>query len=221
MDDDQDLADRLRQLPVFAGALPTLDVGALPADPVALFRSWIDQAIAAGVREPHAMTLATVDAAGGPNVRTLILKGVASDGGWRFAGSRATGKGDELSATGAAAASFYWPALGRQVRLRGPVRDRGPEASAADFRARSASARAETLVGRQGRPLDDTRRLDEELERSRRRLAEDPDVVASSWTSWEIVADEVEFLQGDAQRRHVRVAYAREGDGWRRRLLWP
>lgn len=221
MDAVPDLTDRLRGLAVFAGDLPRFDAAAAPADPVVLFRSWIEHAIDAGVREPHAMTLATVDEAGRPNVRVLILKGVAAGGGWRFAGSRRTAKGTELAATGIAAAAFYWPDLGRQIRLRGPVRDAGPEASAADFLARGAGARAETLVARQGQPLDDPAELDAALAAARTHVDADPGLVAPQWTLWEIAADEIEFAQGDADRRHTRVAYARRDGGWTQRRLWP
>ncbi|WP_026909670.1 pyridoxine/pyridoxamine 5'-phosphate oxidase [Patulibacter minatonensis] len=215
-----DLAARLRALPVFAGALPAFDAGAAPADPVALFDAWITGAIDAGVREPHAMTLATVDRQGRPNVRVLILKGVGPDGAWWFAGSRRTAKGAELDATAVAAATFYWPDQGRQVRLRGPVRDAGAAASAADFLARGPGARAETLVGRQGDTLDHEEDVEVALRHATARIEDDPERVAPAWTLWEIVADEVEFQQGDPDRRHVRLAYARTDDGWARRRLW-
>jgi pyridoxamine 5'-phosphate oxidase len=215
------LSERLRTIPVFAGDLPVFDVEGAPDDPAELFAQWIRSAIDAGVREPHAMSLSTVDAAGHPNARVLIVKGVTADGAWRFAGSRATTKGDELAAVPHAAATFYWPDLGRQVRLRGPVREAGAEASAADFLARGTGARAETLIGRQGHELHDPAELATALAESEAAVVAEPGAVSKRWTLWEIVAEEVEFTQGDAQRRHTRLAFARSGNGWTRRRLWP
>lgn len=218
---DDDFTRQLRAIAVFAGDLPRFDAAAAPDEPVALFREWMSHAINSGIREPHAMTLATVDDAGRPNVRVLILKGVSCTGGWRFAGSSGTTKGAEIAATGVAAATFYWPDHGRQIRLRGPVRSAGPQASAEDFLARGASARAETLVARQGQHLEDPQDLEIALSAARQRVIADPALVAPQWTLWEIAADEIEFAQGNPDRRHTRVAYSRTDTGWTRQRLWP
>lgn len=220
MTDPAEFRHLLRGLPVFAAPLPTLDPDEAGDDPRGLFIRWIEEAIAAGVREPHAMSLATVDGNGRPNARVLIVKDVTPDEAWRFAGSRVASKGDELAACPAAAATFYWPTLGRQVRLRGPVREAGREASTADFLARGAGARAESLAGRQSQTLDPAE-VAPTLAAAEALLRDDPGRVADHWRVWEIVADEVEFFQGDADRRHTRLVFSRDGGGWSRRLLWP
>lgn len=130
----------LRAQPSLTGTPPPLDPGSLPADPVELFVDWIRFAIAAGVAEPHAATLATVDAEGVPDARTLILKDVGQRG-WAFAGHRRSRKGEQLAAQPAAALSFWWQPIVRAVRVRGPVREASGEESGADFDARSAAAR--------------------------------------------------------------------------------
>src|SRR5260370_10728400 len=132
---DDALRRRLRALPVFEGELPSFDSEEAPAHPAELFLGWLLEAIAAGVPEPHAMTLSTVDAHGRPSSRVLILKGLG-DGRWEFATSRDSRKGRELAAAPWAAANFYWSKVGRQVRLRGRVLDAGPEAAARDFLSR-------------------------------------------------------------------------------------
>ena len=86
----------------------------------ALSLTWLDDALAAGVAEPHAMTLSTVDAEGRPDARTLILKEVDRLG-WAFASTRSSAKGRQLAMHPAAAPSFWWPARVRAVRVRGPV----------------------------------------------------------------------------------------------------
>jgi pyridoxamine 5'-phosphate oxidase len=87
--------DLLRGLPVFGRPLPAFDPESAPGEPSALFLSWLHAAIDAGVSEPHAMTLSTVDAEGRPDARVLILKDVDADG-WQFATATVSAKGSQL-----------------------------------------------------------------------------------------------------------------------------
>jgi pyridoxamine 5'-phosphate oxidase len=208
-----DLSARLRALPVFATALPTFDPATAPADPVDLFATWLDEAIAHDVPEPHAMTLSTVDAAGRPNARVLILKGIA-DGRWRFASSGLSVKGRELAGSAAAALTFYWPTRGRQIRIRGTALAADPDTSADDFLARSPAARAEALIARQSQPLvGELPDLD----------PPPPGLIAEHWTVYELHADEIEFWQASVDRRHTRVRYTRAAGAttWSTQRLWP
>lgn len=129
----------LRAQPSLTGSPPPLDPSDLPADPITLFETWIRHAADAGVAEPRAMTLATADAGGRPDARTLILKGVDADG-WQFAGPRSSTKGAQLAVNPAAALNFWWQPLMRAVRVRGPVREADPEESAADVAGSPAAA---------------------------------------------------------------------------------
>ncbi len=205
---DDALRRRLRALPVFEGELPSFDSEEAPAHPAELFLGWLLEAIAAGVPEPHAMTLSTVDAHGRPSSRVLILKGLG-DGRWEFATSRDSRKGRELAAAPWAAANFYWSKVGRQVRLR------------RDFLSRPQASRAESLVGHQSEVLRDRADLDAALDEARRRVADDPELVPEHWTAYHLVADEVEFWQADRARRHVRLRYQLSAQRWTRQLLWP
>ena len=215
MTSDDDLAARLRGLAVFAGELPAFDPDGAPDDPVALFVGWLDEAIAAQVPEPHAMVLGTVDAGGRPNARVLILKGIA-DGRWRFASSGLSVKGQEIAATGVVAATFYWPQLGRQIRVRGTVEPAPPEVSARDFLERSPEARAEALQARQSRPMGaGDGEVAEAIEPAPAGL------VAEHWAVYEIAPEAIEFWQADRDRRHVRLRFTRAGDDWTTQRLWP
>lgn len=130
----------LRAQPSLQGSPPSLDGVALPADPIDLFVSWIRAAVAAGVAEPHAATLATVDAEGVPDARTLILKDL-DERGWAFASPRDSRKAGQLGARPAAALNFWWQPMMRAVRVRGSVQEASREESEADFNARSAASR--------------------------------------------------------------------------------
>ena len=101
-----DFARWLRAQPSLTGSAPTVDLDDLPDDPDDLFRAWITAAADAGVPEPHAATLATVDADGLPDARTLILKDV-SPRGWAFTSTRSSAKGAQLAANRAAALAFW------------------------------------------------------------------------------------------------------------------
>lgn len=129
------LRRRLRSLPDFPDDLPEFDPAAAPQDPARLFLAWLDEALAAGVEQPHAFSLATAGPGGQPSSRMLILKNLDEDG-WHFATSRSSRKGRELAANPYAAMNFYWPRLGRQVRVTGPVVELSAGASAADWLAR-------------------------------------------------------------------------------------
>jgi pyridoxamine 5'-phosphate oxidase len=125
----------LRTLPDFPDDLPGFDPDTAPKDPAELFRRWLDAALAAGERQPHACSLATVDGSGQPSSRMLILKNIDDDG-WHFATARTSRKGKELAANPRAALNFYWPSLGRQVRVAGDVLELSAEASAQDWAER-------------------------------------------------------------------------------------
>src|SRR5450830_312853 len=125
----------LRALPDFPAELPDFDPASAPAEPAELFRQWFDDALAAGVPQPNACSLATADERGRPSARMLILKDIDADG-WQFATSRESRKGRELAANPSAALNFFWQPLGRQIRVAGDVVKLSAEASAADWEAR-------------------------------------------------------------------------------------
>jgi pyridoxamine 5'-phosphate oxidase len=207
-------------LPVLTGTSPALDDDAVPAEPVPLFVAWLQQAVDAGVPEPHAMTLSTIDADGMPRARVLILKAV-DDRGWHFAVSSVSQKGRDLAAHPAAALTFYWPTLVRQIRIIGTVGDDGAQASAEDFLARPQGSRAMALTLRQSQPLHDIAELDAEIDKANHKLTDNPALVPEEWTSYAVRPSQVEFWQGAPDRRHWRLGYQRTESGWDRTRLWP
>lgn len=166
-------------------------------------------------------TVATVPAAGSrPSARVLILKDVDA-AGWHFAVSSASRKGAELDRNPAVALTFYWPALGRQVRVEGIAQADPPQVTADDFLARSEDARAMVLTGRQSEPYSDPVEISEALDKACLELAQSPTLVPLEWASYAVRADTVEFWQADPTRRHRRLRYERDGTGWLPTLLWP
>ncbi len=210
----------LRGMPTFAEPAWPMTAETAPETPQALFWQWLQFAVESGVPEPHAMTLSTVGADGHPDARVLILKDLDARG-WHFATDATSPKGRQLAAHPAAALTFYWPRLGRQVRIRGIATPLDEAAGRSDFLARSLSARAIALLGRQSQPLASLDELDGRLATMRRCLGIAPDLTAPCWSVYAVAPGAVEFWQGDRDRRHLRLSYVRTAGGWRREMLWP
>lgn len=224
---EPDLHDLLKSLRVWSPevtALPDFDPNTTPAEPLPLFTTWFAEAVAAGQPEPHTMSLATSDADGLPDVRTVMLHGADPDG-WSFASHSGSTKGRQLAARPYAALHFYWPTLGRQIRLRGPVESAPSSEAQADLHARSTGALAAALTGRQSEALGSLDELASVSQAAWERAQREPDAPSPTWTLYRLRPDEAEFFQGEAQRRHVRLKYRRteanSKTGWVRELLWP
>ncbi|MFJ9505372.1 pyridoxal 5'-phosphate synthase [Streptomyces anulatus] len=213
--------DLLHAQRVWDTELPPFDPASAPAAPVPLFHAWFAEAVAAGQAEPHTMSLATADAEGLPDVRTLMLHD-ADERGWHFATHATSAKGRQLAARPYAALGFYWPARGRQVRVRGPVVRCTPAESHADLHARSTGALAAALTGAQSEVVGSAAELHRAADAAWDRARAEPDAEAPTWTRYVVEPAEVEFFQGDARRRHIRLRYRLQEDGdWTRELLWP
>jgi pyridoxamine 5'-phosphate oxidase len=166
------------------------------------------------------MTLSTVDSSGRPDSRVLILKGV-EDGRWMFATSRESRKGEEIAATPWAAANFYWPEVGRQIRIRGRVLEAGDNETARDFLDRPAASRAASLPGNQSKPLADPAEVGSAFADAAATIESDPRMVPNHWVLFHLAPDEVEFWQSDPERQHIRLRYELVAGRWSRKRLWP
>jgi pyridoxamine 5'-phosphate oxidase len=188
-------------------------------DPIALFREWFDEALAAGVEVPEAMTLATADADGRPSARMLLLKS-ADDRGFTFFTGYESRKGLELAENPRAALVFYWRPLGRQVRVEGTVRRLAAEESDAYWATRPPGSRAAAAVSRQSKPLESLEALGAEAERL---LAESRGEVPrpERWGGYLLEPETIELWQHRDDRLHDRVRYTRAREGWRSERLAP
>ncbi|QNO38046.1 pyridoxal 5'-phosphate synthase [Protaetiibacter sp. SSC-01] len=214
-----ELRARLRTLPSFPRELPEFAPDAAPTTPQELFLAWLDEAVATGVLAPHAATLATVDETG-PSARVLVLKDVDADG-WAIATPADSRPGQAMTASGRAALTFFWPALGRQVRVEGEVRRADAADAAADFRDRPAEARATALVGRPTPTLADDAEYAAARAEALARVEADPSLVPETWALWWVAPGTVEFWQASHDRAHTRLRYRADADVWVRERLWP
>ena len=190
-------------------------------DPIALFREWFDEALAAGVEVPEAMTLATADADGRPSARMLLLKS-ADDSGFTFFTGYESRKGLELAENPRAALVFYWAVLDRQVRIEGTVEKTSREESAAYFESRPRGSRLGAWASPQSRPVDGRQEIERLLEEAAGRFAEGDVPVPDFWGGFRVRHEAVEFWQGRTNRLHDRLRYARVPEGgWRIERLAP
>jgi pyridoxamine 5'-phosphate oxidase len=210
------LRERLRQIPTVHAELPRFDTEGAPDEPMTLFIEWIEQAIAAGVSQPLAMSVATVSADGHPSNRTLILKDADAASVW-FSSLSSGPKGADLAANPEAALVFYWREQGRQIRIVGRVEEGPRDVAERDFLQRQPNPRARAIAGRQSEAVED---FDAHLVGGRQILAADPDFVPAAWVAYRLIPASVEFWQAELERDQVRLRYLRHGDGWVKDILW-
>ncbi|WP_039795155.1 pyridoxamine 5'-phosphate oxidase [Nocardia araoensis] len=173
-----------------------------------LLRHWIEQATAVGIAEPNAMVLATVSLADGtprPVARTVLCKGLSPEG-VIFYTNYDSAKGAQLTALPYAAVTFVWPALGRQVHLRGAVERVSAETTAAYWRSRPRDSQLGAWASRQSQPIGSRAELDRTLAETTARFADTDEIpVPPHWGGFLVRPDEVEFWQGRRGRLHNRI----------------
>ncbi|HEX2263844.1 MAG TPA: pyridoxamine 5'-phosphate oxidase [Pseudonocardiaceae bacterium] len=168
---------------------------------------WIGDALAAGLAEPNAMVLATVDADGLPSSRTVLAKALDSRG-VVFYTNYTSRKMHDIDSAKFAAATFPWIALHRQVHLRGQVQRTTREESTAYWQTRPRGAQLGAWASAQSTVLPDRRTLDHALEQVAARFAQDEQVpLPPHWGGVRISPASVEFRQGRPNRMHDRLRY--------------
>lgn len=180
------------------------------ASPLDQFSLWFDEALQAKVPEPNAMTLATVDAAGQPSARTVLIKGFDAQG-FVFFTNYESRKGHDLQHNPRAALLFFWQPLERQVRIEGVIEKVSPEESDAYFHSRPLGSRLGAWASEQSQPI--TRAELEARERTFRDRYGDEPPRPPHWGGYRLVPTLFEFWQGRASRLHDRLRYVPNGQG--------
>lgn len=184
-------------------------------DPFAIARAWLGEAEASEPNDPSAMALATVDEAGLPNVRMVLLKEIEDDA-FVFYTNFESAKGLELAASGKAAFAMHWKSLRRQLRVRGSVTRVEDETADAYYRTRALQSRLGAWASRQSRPLSSREALLAEVATVTLRKGPNPDR-PPFWGGFRIRPVEVEFWADGIFRLHDRFRWTRgvEEDGWK------
>jgi pyridoxamine 5'-phosphate oxidase len=191
-------------------------------EPLRLFAAWFDEATRSEPRDPTAMSLATVDADGLPNVRMVLMKGF-DEQGFVFFTNVDSQKGRELDRVHRAALLFHWKSLNRQVRLRGPVERIEDAAADAYFATRARLAQIGAWASKQSAPLESRLALEKAVAFYTAKFAIGAVPRPPNWTGYRLRPLVIEFWQDRPFRLHDRIEFRRAALDvpWCKTRLYP
>ena len=192
----------------------------MPAeDPIRELDRWIEQARERGAPHPAAVDVVTVGAGGAPSARTVTLKRIERDA-LLFTSALWTRKAREIEANPQVALLFHWPALGRQAHVTGEAELAERALAEELFAERDPGHQLQTVVSRQGEPIDDLGPLRDRLDHLSR-VQETAPACPQDWGALRVRPATIELWEEAPDRLHKRRLFTREGDGWATTLLAP
>lgn len=196
-----------------------LDGPEMAEDPITEFQEWFAGALSAGIDEPNAFVLATVDADGTPSARAVLMKDL-TEGGIVFYTGMSSRKSEAMRSNPVAAATFVWTPLHRQVRFEGDVARVSDEEADAYFASRPRGAQVAAHASLQSTLVADRGELDRRFVDLSANLGDEVPR-PEHWGGWRLTPRVVEFWQGRPNRFHDRIRYRRDGKAWVKERLAP
>ncbi len=189
-------------------------------DPIRQFQRWLDEAIAAQLPEPNAMTLATATSTGIPSARIVLLKGLDARG-FVFYTNYESRKGRELDANPQAGLVFLWTVLERQVRVEGRVEKVAAAETDAYFYSRPVESRLGAWTSDQSRVIPNREVLEQRFA-ALKSTYENQDIPRPPhWGGYRVIPHQIEFWQGRPSRLHDRLRYRLDNSHWLIERLAP
>ena len=196
------------------------DTGPCSEDPISLFQSWFREAIDSGVKEPSAMTVATVDVTGYPDARMMLLKGV-DEPGFVFYTNLGSTKAQALMHDSRVALCFYWLEIGKQVRIRGRANIVSNEEADAYFVTRPRLSQISAWASKQSQPMRGYFELEASVAKTALRFGFGEVPRPPFWSGFRVTPERIEFWMQKPFRRHERIVYERVVGSWRKQWLYP
>jgi pyridoxamine 5'-phosphate oxidase len=203
----RELADLRRDF-----AASGLDESQAAADPFDQFSAWMNDALAADIIDPNAMTLSTVGEDGRPSARVVLLK-FFDKTGFAFFTNYESKKGRDLAANPFAVLHFFWPQLDRQVAVYGSVTRTSREESEKYFRSRPLESRLGAWASNQSRTLRSRDELEQRVEEFREKFGDEVPL-PPFWGGFRLTPTKFEFWQGRQNRLHDRLCYELTDGQW-------
>jgi len=199
------------------GGLSEKDAG---EDPLALFHTWFQEAVKAGIYLPESVALGTASSDGKPSVRLVLLKGY-DERGFVFYTNYRSRKAQELEANPEATLVFHWAILQRQIRLEGPAKRISSEESTAYFQSRARGSQIGAWASAQSDPLSTRETLEARVREYEEKFKGKDVPLPPFWGGYRLEPRSMEFWQGRASRLHDRIKFTRTETGWGPQRLYP
>jgi pyridoxamine 5'-phosphate oxidase len=198
----------------------SIDEKTVDADPSNLFQRWLDEAIAAGIHLPEAMTLATATSDGKPSARLVLLKQI-DERGFVFFTNYNSPKARDLDSNPQAALVFYWPQFERQVRVEGTIERTSAAESDAYFKTRPRESQIGALASPQSEVIASREFLEQQAVELTKHYEDREVDRPAHWGGYRLRPERIEFWKGRPSRLHDRILYERRGDTWSIKRLAP
>ena len=184
----------------------------LSASPFEQFTLWMEQAIEAGIRDPTAMSVATVSAEGKPWQRMVLLKDF-DQRGFVFYTNLGSRKAQEIAANAQVSLHFPWLQLDRQVIVGGRAERLSTVEVMKYFLSRPKGSQLAAWASKQSSRINSRQALETQFAQIKEKFAEGEIPLPDFWGGFRVVPEEIEFWQGGEMRLHDRFSYLRSEDG--------